>query len=74
MPVVHSSARVSPQGIPGQIDEDRAAAILGFSRETLRRMSGELGIGHKNADAATDTIVFTYEELYRLCRSSIRAL
>lgn len=68
-----SGARVSPQAMQGQIDEGRAAVLLGFSRESLRRMSEELGIGRKNADAASDTIVFTYEELYRLCRSSIRA-
>jgi hypothetical protein len=37
-------------------------------------MSEELGIGQKNAGAADETIVFTYEELYRLCRSSIRAV
>jgi hypothetical protein len=65
---------VSPQPRHGQIDEGRAAVILGFSRETIRRMSEELGIGQKNAGAADDTIVFTYEELYRLCRSSIRAV
>jgi hypothetical protein len=69
----HSGARVSQQAMQGRIDEGRAAALLGFSRESLRRMSEELGIGHRGADAASDTIVFTYEELYRLCRSSIRA-
>ena len=45
-------------------------------------MSEELGIGHKPAPAerdapedgaASDTIVFTYEELHRLCRASIGA-
>jgi hypothetical protein len=55
-----------------KIDDGRVAVILGFSRETIRRMSEELGIGHKYEDASGSTIEFTYEELYRLCRSSIR--
>jgi hypothetical protein len=55
-----------------KIDDGRVAVILGFSRETIRRMSEELGIGHKYESASGSTIVFTYEELYRLCRSSIR--
>jgi hypothetical protein len=77
-----SGRRVSQQGAQPQIDDSRAAAILGFSRETIRRMSEELGIGHKPvpaeseapyAGAASDTIVFTYEELHRLCRASMGA-
>jgi hypothetical protein len=77
-----SGKHASPQGAQGRIDESRAAAILGFSRETIRRMSEELGIGHKPAPAqrdasetgaASDTIVFTYEELHRLCRASMGA-
>jgi hypothetical protein len=76
-----SGRRVSQQGAQRQIDESRAAAILGFSRETIRRMSEELGIGPKpvaeseapDAGAANDTIVFTYEELHRLCRASMGA-
>lgn len=57
-----------------QIDDSCAAVLLGFSRETIRRMSEELGIGSKIADSASETIVFTYEELRRLCRSSFRAV
>jgi hypothetical protein len=56
-----------------QIDDSCAAMLLGFSREAIRQMSQQLGIGRKAADAANDTIVFTYEELQRLCRSSLQA-
>ena len=82
MAAARRGKHASPQGAQGQIDESRAAAILGFSRESVRRMSEELGIGHKpvpaesdaaEAGAASDSIVFTYEELHRLCRASIGA-
>jgi len=82
VPPARSGRRASSQGSQRQIDDSRAAAILGFSRERIRRMSEELGIGHKPAPAerdapedgaASDTIVFTYEELHRLCRASIGA-
>ena len=51
---------------------DEAGLTVAQGRETIRRMSQELGIGHKQDDAEGGTIEFTYEELYRLCRSSIR--
>jgi hypothetical protein len=68
-----SGDRAAKQAAQGQIDEGRAAAILGFSHEAIRRMSEELGIGKKSAGDASDTVVFTYEELHRLCRASIGA-
>lgn len=56
------------------IDDNCAAVLLGFSREAIRRMSEELGIGSRVAGASGETIVFTYEELRQLCRSSLRAV
>jgi hypothetical protein len=68
-----AAVQVAPRAaMHRKIDDGRVAVILGFSRETIRRMSQELGIGQKSADAPDSTIEFTYEELYRLCRSSIR--
>ena len=70
-PIQHNAGR---QHSRRQIDDSCAAVLLGFSRETIRRMSEELGIGSKIAGSSSETIVFTYEELRRLCRSSIRAV
>lgn len=72
-PALADSVQQAPRAaMHRKIDDGRVAVILGFSRETIRRMSQELGIGQKAGDASGDTIEFTYEELYRLCRSSIR--
>jgi len=62
------------QNMRRQIDDNCAAVLLGFSREAIRRMSEELGIGRKVAGVSGETIVFTYEELRQLCRSSIQAV
>lgn len=70
-PIQHNAGR---QHSRRQIDDSCAAVLLGFSRETIRRMSEELGIGSKVAGSSSETIVFTCEELRRLCRSSIRAV
>jgi hypothetical protein len=72
-PALADTVQESPRAaMHRKIDDGRVAVILGFSRETIRRMSQELGIGQKIGDASGDAIEFTYEELYRLCRSSIR--
>jgi hypothetical protein len=72
----HSASEqpIPRQSTRRQIDDSCAAVLLGFSRETIRRMSEELGIGSKVAGASSETIVFTYEELRQLCRSSIQAV
>lgn len=57
-----------------EIDDDRVAVMLGLSREKIRLISEELGIGRKSAGGASETIVFTYAELHRLCRSAARAV
>jgi hypothetical protein len=50
------------------INETRAAALLGLSREKLRELSQASGLGRLQPGEASDDRVFTYEELYRLCR------
>ncbi|HXC31771.1 MAG TPA: hypothetical protein VNZ56_04810 [Verrucomicrobiae bacterium] len=50
------------------IDETRAAYILGLPKEQLREICELSGLGHLEEGVTTVQLVFTYEELYRLCR------
>jgi hypothetical protein len=50
------------------IDEGRAAFMLGLPREQLREICELSGLGHLEQGATAIRLVFTYEELYRLCR------
>lgn len=52
----------------GKVNESRAAALLGLSTQKLRRLSEQSGIGHTDAENGGAELVFTYAELYRLCR------
>jgi hypothetical protein len=60
---------VEPQKqIRGEINENRAAFLLGLSTECLRRLSVQTGLGHPDGESGGACLVFTYAELYRLCR------
>jgi len=61
-----------PEPQPRVVDENRAAALLGVSAEKLRRLSSETGLGRAQQEGREE-IVFTYAELYRLCRSAVHA-
>jgi len=50
------------------IDEGRAAYLLGLPKEQLREICEMSGLGHMEEGVTTVRLVFTYEELYRLCR------
>jgi hypothetical protein len=50
------------------IDESRAAFLLGLPREQLRQICEMSGLGRVEAGRTDGLLVFTYEELYRLCR------
>ena len=50
------------------IDEHRAAHLLGLPTEQLREICEMSGLGHLEQDEMVLRLVFTYEELYRLCR------
>jgi hypothetical protein len=50
------------------IDESRAAYILGLPKEQLREICEMSGLGQVEAGATDFQLVFTYEELYRLCQ------
>jgi hypothetical protein len=50
------------------VDESRAAYLLGLPREQLREICEMSGLGHLEQGATAIRLVFTYEELHRLCR------
>jgi hypothetical protein len=50
------------------IDESRAAYLLGLPREQLREICELSGLGHLEQGSTALRLVFTYEELYKLCR------
>jgi len=52
----------------GKVNESRAAALLGLSTQKLRRLSEQSGLGHRDDENGGTELVFTYAELYRLCR------
>ena len=53
--------------IHDRIDEHRAAVLLGMPKAELRRYSRASGLGHLENDDHGQKMVFTYEELRRLC-------
>jgi hypothetical protein len=53
---------------PNTINEERAATLLGLEASDLRRLSRETGLGETVPDSSSEHVVFTYAELYRLCR------
>ncbi len=50
-----------------RVEEHRAAVLLGLPATELRRFSLLSGIGHLEEGDHGQEIVFTYEELRRLC-------
>ena len=50
------------------IDESRAAFMLGLPKEQLREICEMSGLGHLEQGTTTERLLFTYEELYQLCR------
>jgi hypothetical protein len=50
------------------VDESRAAYLLGLPKEQLREICEMSGLGHLEEGATAVRLVFTYEDLYRLCR------
>ena len=50
-----------------RIDESRAAVLLGMTTVELRRLSRRFGLGQLEKNEHNEQMVFTYEELRRLC-------
>jgi hypothetical protein len=55
-----------------EIDEDRAAVLLGLTRAQLRLLCEQSGVGPEGSDDDSKQRLFTYHELYRLCRRVMR--
>ena len=53
--------------VQDRVDEHRAAVLLGVPKADLRRYSQASGIGHFENDDLSQKVVFTYEELRRIC-------
>lgn len=53
--------------VTDRVDEHRAAVILGMPESELRRYSRLSGAGHLESDGQGQKVVFTYEELRRIC-------
>jgi hypothetical protein len=65
---IQTQAMESHPRTEGKVNESRAAALLGLSTQKLRWLSEQSGLGHPEADNGGAGLVFTYAELYRLCR------
>ena len=50
-----------------QVGEHRAAILLGLPTAEIRRFSRISGLGHLEEGDRGEQMVFTYEELRRLC-------
>jgi hypothetical protein len=59
---------MTSEPIRNQIDEDRAATLLGLTRMQLRLLCEQSGLGHGAPGGDSEKRWFTYQELYRLCR------
>ncbi len=53
--------------IQEQVGEYRAAVLLGVPMTEIRRISRISGLGHLEKGDRGEQVVFTYEELRRLC-------
>jgi hypothetical protein len=70
---MYAQAMESRPRIEGKVNESRAAVLLGLSTENLRRLSEQSGLGHPDVENGGAELVFTYAELYRLCRLAAQA-
>ena len=50
-----------------RVEEHKAAVLLGLPATELRRLSRLSGIGHLEENDHGQEMIFTYEELRRLC-------
>ena len=55
------------------VDEGRAAVLLGLTRKQLRQLCEKSGLGCEESGETSGHPVFTYEELYRLCRLVVQS-
>jgi hypothetical protein len=55
------------------IDESRAGVLLGLTKDQLHLLCEESGLGQEKAGETSGCRVFTYKELYRLCRFAVHS-
>jgi hypothetical protein len=53
--------------VQDRVGEHRAAILLGLPQSEIRRYSRVSGLGHLENGDCGEQVVFTYEELRRLC-------
>jgi hypothetical protein len=53
--------------VQDRVDQHSAAVLLGLPEADLRRYSQASGLGHVEDDSQGQKVVFTYEELRRIC-------
>ena len=53
--------------LQNHVEEHRAAVLIGMPLADLRRFSHANGLGHLETSQRGEQMVFTYEELRRLC-------
>ena len=70
---MRARAMESRERVERKVNESRAAALLGLSTQKLRRLSAESGLGQPDVESGGTQLVFTYAELYRLCRLAAEA-
>jgi len=70
---MQARATESRERVERKVNESRAAALLGLSTQKLRRLSAESGLGQPDVESGGTQLVFTYAELYRLCRLAAEA-
>jgi hypothetical protein len=58
---------------PNQVDESRAAMLLGMPPQEIRRLSRLSGLGRVEKHEEAETLYFTYEELRKICMLAIPA-
>jgi hypothetical protein len=59
--------REMTMNLQDRVEEHRAAILVGLPRSELRRYSQVAGLGHLEAGDRGEQMVFTYEELRRIC-------
>jgi len=56
-----------------QIQESRAAVLLGMSEEELRKLSQMAGLGQVEKTGQFEQMVYSYEELRQICLLAVPA-
>ncbi len=56
---------------PKRVDQRRAAVLLGVSENELHRIAAESGVGRKGKRDRTEQVIFTYEDLRKICLLSV---